>query len=126
MYLRFVITQLDQNSHQPQGLFRASHALIESAELNIDEKQLLQEALIWFNNNLSAPDKPYITGNVMFWFKTTALEHIKRMWELVHILRAHGYIVEVHKRDYLYNIVYWDEHQVAARFSRADAKLRIK
>lgn len=125
MYLRFVITQIDEDSHQPQGLFIASDALLKSAELDADERKRLQEVLIWFSKNLPAPNKPYITGNVMFWFKTTAQEHIRRMWELVHILRAHGYLVEVHKRDYLYDLVYWDEYQVAARFSRADGKRTI-
>jgi len=126
MYLRFVITKIDEDSHQPQGLFRAAHALIESAEIDAEEKKRLQEILIWFNRNLPAPDKPYITGNVTFWFKTVAQEHIRRMWDLVHILRAHGHLIEVHKRAYLYDIVYWDEHQVAARFSRADGKRTIK
>ena len=48
------------------------------------------------------------------------------MWELVHILRAHDYLIEVHKREYLYDIVYWDDYQVAARFSRADGKRTVK
>lgn len=126
MYLRFVITQIDEDSHQPQGLFIASDALLKSAELDADERKRLQEVLIWFNKNLPTPNKPYITGNVMFWFKTAAQEHIRRMWELVHILRDHGYLVEVHKRDYLNDLVYWDEYQVAARFSRADGNLTIK
>ena len=126
MYLRFVITQIDDHSHQPQGLFRASDVLLKSAELEADEKKRLQEILIWFNKNLPAPNKPYITGNVTFWFKTAAQEHIRRMWELVHVLRAHGYLVEVHKCDYLYDLVYQDEYQVAARFSRANGKRTTK
>jgi len=33
MYLRFVTTRIDEDSHEPQGVFVASYALLESGDI---------------------------------------------------------------------------------------------
>jgi hypothetical protein len=126
MYLRFVITQIDTDSYQPQGLFIAAGALLESGDLHANDHQNLQDVLAWFNENLPVPDKPYIRGRATFWFRADAQECIRRMWSLVHILRAHDYLVEVHKCGPLYNVVYQDEFQIAAYPHPRDGKQTIK
>ena len=121
MYIRFAITQIDKNSHQPQGLFRAADVLINSGNLTAEERKRLQDILVWFNVNLPAPNRRDIRGRVTFWFYASAQECIRRMWELVHILRAHDYFIEVHKCEHLHNCIYRDKYQVASHPSPYDA-----
>jgi hypothetical protein len=121
MFLRFVITQVDDVSHKPQGLFVAAHELIDSGELPLDERDQLREILIWFNQNLPSPRR-MAASPAIFWFKSSADECIERMWELVEALRYHGYLVEVEKCRELANIIYEDKFQMAAYPSRDDRR----
>lgn len=126
MYIRFVITQIDEGSHQPQGLFSAAGALVTSGDLRADERKELQETLAWFNKNLPVPDNRSIGGRAIFWFRTNAQECVRRMWNLTFILRANSYLVEVQKCKHLHNIVYWDALQVAAFPHKYDGKRTFK
>ena len=126
MYIRFVITQINEDSHQPQGLFRAASLLLDSGDLTAEEHKRLQDVLVWFNVNLPAPNRRDIRGRVTFWFYASAQECVRRMWEIVHVLRAHDYFVEVHKCEHLHNCIYWDKYQVASQPSPHDAKRTIK
>ena len=114
MYIRFVITQIDEDSHQPQGLFVAMAELLRSGTLTPDEHEKLQHERAWFNTNLPSPDRSDIRGRAIFWFRASAYECIQRMWNMGAILRENGYLMEVQKCDHLHNIVYRDEFQVAA------------
>ena len=126
MYLRFVVMQIDGDSHQPQGLFIAADTLLKSGDLSADDHKCLQEVIVWFNRNLPAPEEPWIRGRVVFWFKESAQECIRRMWTLVSLLREHGLLVEVQKCALLANIVYNDAFQVAAYPHPRDAKRTFK
>jgi hypothetical protein len=126
MYIRFVITQINEASHQPQGLFRAADTLLNSGDLTTEERKRLQDVLVWFNINLPAPNQRRIQGRVTFWFLISAQDCLRRMWEMVCILRAHDYFVEVHKGEHLHNCIYRDKYQVAAQPSPCDAKRTIK
>jgi hypothetical protein len=126
MYLRFVIIHIDEDSHQPQGVFIAAGDLLDSGDLNAEDHKDLREILDWFNSNLPVPRRPNITGRTTFWFKVSAQECIERMWALVHFLRRHDRLIEVHKCTHLYNIVYSDEFQVAAYPHRHDGKRTVK
>lgn len=121
MFLRFVITQIDDVSHKPQGLFQAAYELLESGDLSASERDLLREVIIWFNKNLPSP-RGMVASREIFWFKSSADECISRMWELTHLLRHHGYLVEVEKCRGLGNIIYDDKFQVAAYPSKHDRK----
>jgi hypothetical protein len=121
MFLRFVITQLDDVSHKPQGLFVAADNLIESGTLSAEERLQLREVIIWFNKNLPSP-RSMVPSRAIFWFKSSADECIKQMWELTQVLGHHGYLVEVEKCRVLGNIIYEDKFQVAAYPSKHDRK----
>ena len=125
MYLRFVTTRIDEDSHKPQGVLVASYALLDSGDLTRDEWQRVRDILDWFNANLPHPPKNFTTGRAIFWFKTSAEKSIQNMWELVHILRQHGYYVETHKCRRLGNILYRDKLQVAAFPSKLDGRITI-
>jgi hypothetical protein len=126
MFLRFVITQIDEDSHQPQGVFAAAYDLLESSKLNSVEEKHLREILVWFEENLHSPEDYFKAQRAVFWFKSSADESIKRIWELVNLLRLHDYHVEVYKCRGLSNIVYEDKLQVAAYPSERDGKITVQ
>ena len=126
MYLRFVVTRIDEDSHRPQGVFVAAYELLESGDLNSDEWLHLRSLLDAFNKSLPHPPNNFQTGRAIFWFKSGARENIRNIWDLVRLLRAHGYHVELHKCRHLANICYEDKLQVAAFPSDRDAKTTIQ
>ena len=124
MYLRFVVTQLDDDSHQPKGLFILAQELLASGDLSPDERQQIEELMIWFIHNLPSPTLPSgrheVTARAIFWFKSEAVACLSRIWEMVEIMKYHGYLVEMQKCCRLGNIVYEDRYQVAAIPSTQD------
>jgi len=126
MYLRFVITTIDDDSHQPQGLFVAAHTLLESGDLNPEDHKVLQDVIVWFNKNLPTPGKSWDRARAIFWFREGAHECIRRMWTLVSILQTHGKQMEVQKCAFLANVVYYDAFQVAAYPHKRDGKRTFK
>jgi hypothetical protein len=62
----------------------------------------------------------------IFWFKSTAEENIRKVWELVYMLREHGHHVEVQKCRRLGNIVWEDDFQAAAFPSDSDGRISIQ
>ena len=126
MYLRFVITQIDGNSKQPQGIFVAAYELLESGDLSQQEREYLRSILDWFNKHLPYPPDNFDARRAVFWYKSGAQECIKQMWELVYFLRHHGYHIEVHKCRRLTKIIYQDDLQVAAFPSNRDGRVTIQ
>jgi hypothetical protein len=126
MYLRFVTTRIDKDSNKPQGVFVASHLLLDSGDLTKDEWKHVREILNWFNANLPTPPNNFSTGRAIFWFKSSAQEVIRNVWELVYVLRQHGRYVEVHKCRRLGNILWEDRFQVAAFPSKLDGRITVQ
>src|ERR1035437_5624583 len=120
MYLRFVTTRIDEDSHKARGVFVAGSSLMDSGDLSRDERLRIREILVWFHKNLPTPPNKFSAGRAIFWFKSSAEEAIKQIWDLVFALRQHGYYVEVHKCRRLGNILYEDKFQVAAFPSKLD------
>jgi hypothetical protein len=126
MYLRFTTLKVDENSKKPQGVFTAAYLLLQSGDLSADEWNHLREILDWYKANLPIPPKNFDASRAIFWFRTSAVESIKRMWELVAILRAHDHPVTVYKCRHLANISYQDELQVASYPSAGDGRVTIQ
>lgn len=126
MYLRFVVTLIDDDSHQPKGLFVTAHELLKSGVLLASERTQLREIMIWFNINLPSPNiaspRNQVAHRAIFWFKSEAEECISKIWEMAHLLEYHGYHIEMQKCRKLGNIIYEDKFQVAAFPSEADKK----
>lgn len=96
------------------GLFYASTALQERYELPEHTDELLEDTLSWFNHNLKAPRLPSREGRPLFWFRTEAEECLQRIWNLVAIFNEEGLHVEQVTTLRPGQIVYRDEHQIAA------------
>ncbi len=126
MFLRFAVTQIDEDSRKPQGVFVAAYALLDSCKLAPEESERLRDLLDWFSQNLPNPPEDFYASRAIFWFKSSAHETINRIWELVQMLRSHGYHVEVHKSRRLANVSYEDEFQVAAYPSDRDARITVQ
>ncbi len=126
MFMRFVVTQIDKDSRKAQGVFVAAYSLLDSGDLEAVEWQRLREILIWFNKHLPHPPDSFSTGRAIFWFKSSAEKNIAKIWELVHLLRLHGYHVGVQKCRRLANVTYDDQFQVAAYPSERDGKIAIQ
>ena len=126
MYIRFVTTQIDRWSHQPQGLFTASGALLSSFDTSTDDYDSLQDELAWFDDHLPCPDDPRIRDRAIFWYRANALDYIRRMWRLAFRLQASNRLIELQKCRFLFNVVYRDEFQVAAIPHRRDAERTYK
>jgi hypothetical protein len=106
MFLRFATTRIHQDSHKPEGVFQGALTLLGSEELQPGERETLRETLHWFNANLPRPPDSFSKERAIFWVKSSAHDSIKRIWDLVHILRAHGFHVVIHKCRRLGNTCY--------------------
>jgi hypothetical protein len=126
MYLRFVTTRIDENSHKPQGVFVAAYSILDSGELAPDEWNRMREILDWFNKNLPHPPEDFYECRAIFWFRSSAKDSIKQIWELIEMLRQHNHYVEVHKCRRLANIRYYDRLQVAAYPSKLDGRITVQ
>ena len=98
MYLRFVVSELDDDSGRGSGIFQ------------------------WFNVHLKRPTRftaskpPYYRkkSKAISWFRDSAHEHIARIREMVAILENHGISVHQLKTERVGYVVYEDDHQVVA------------
>ena len=126
MYLRFTTLKIDEVSKRPQGIFVAAYGLLESGDLSAAEWKHLREILDWYKTNLPLPLKTFVASRAIFWFRSSAGESIRRMWELVAILRDHDIPISVYKCRRLANISYRDDLQVAAYLSPDDAKVTVQ
>jgi hypothetical protein len=122
MYLRFVVSELDEDSNKELGVFHAIGNLRAAGKLYSYEE--IHHDLIrqWFNENLKKPTRFTTTKGAFYrkqnkaisWFKDSAEEHLSRVRELVVILRNHGVIVHMLKTDRVGYIVYENEYQIVA------------
>jgi hypothetical protein len=126
MFLRFTITHIDEDSHQPQGIFVAAYSLLDSGDLDPVEWKVLRNLLDWFKENLPSPPDSFYASRAIFWFKSNAGESISRIWEMIYLLKAHAYHIEVYRCPRLGNISYEDKFQVAAYPSDRDGKIIIR
>jgi len=126
MYLRFATRRIDEDSHKQKGVFVAAYELLDSGDLSKDEWQKVRAELDWFNQHLPHPPKDFNPSRAIFWFNSGAKEGIRRIWELVAILREHGHFVEVFKCRRLANIRYRDNFQVAAYPSDLDGRITVQ
>jgi hypothetical protein len=82
----------------------------------LEEHQLvwLEETYAWLNEHLPCP--PFSTSrwsrDAVTWFKDNAGDPIKRMWEIVMLLREHGVPVRLLRSKNPGKVLYEDEYQV--------------
>jgi hypothetical protein len=94
--------------------------LRDQGELFDHESELLEEIFDWFNEHLPCPPFPkkrrsrQWTPNAVSWFRDEAGEPLRRVWDIVAILKEHGTTVRLVTTDRPGRIVYSDKYQVVA------------
>jgi|SRR5215471_12313008 len=122
MYIRFVVTDIDEDSERMLGVFHAVWNLRDRGRLHPYEEEQHDLIREWFNDNLERPTRfnaskaPFCRTKrrAISWFKDTAREHIAWIRGLVAILQNHGVYVQMLKSDRAGYVVYEDEYQVTA------------
>jgi hypothetical protein len=122
MYLRFVVSEIDQDTSRELGVFHALEKLRNGGALDKHEEETDDEVHKWFDKHLKKPDRltaakpPYYRkqNKAISWFKDTAREHIAQIRLLMEILKNHGVSVKMLRTDRVGYIVYEDEFQIVA------------
>lgn len=131
MYIRFTTEFVNEYGETHTGLFSAlafvrEYALTEDADI-----KELKALRAWFNENLEAPDRFSNANNKnpeaisLSWFKDSAKSHIKKVYEVIHLLEKYDVIAEIVTCVNPGYIINEDEYQVSAVPFKADRK-RVK
>ncbi|HLX61721.1 MAG TPA: hypothetical protein VKX17_10610 [Planctomycetota bacterium] len=120
MYVRFVNAAPSENANLATGIFIASQQLIEDRKFESHEVEWLEETHKWFNEML--PEPPFKekvaskewSEHAVAWFRDDAKDFIKRMWDMVALLKEHGQPVRFIQSDNPGRIVYIDRYQIVA------------
>ena len=118
MYIRFATLNLDADTGKEVGVLVAGHTLRDEGDLSVDDHRELRLCLKWFNDNLSVPSTETVytvqDKRALSWFKPSAVEHIRRMWELKSVLDRHDIHVAVLKTNQPGKILFEDDLQLIA------------
>jgi|KBSSwiStaDraftv2_1062776.scaffolds.fasta_scaffold151077_3 hypothetical protein len=119
MFIRFISSEIDEDSHVSAGLFCAAYKLIEEAWLPEYEYYALREPMNWFNKYLKNPYRyrlkaPRLASQSLCWFRSDAKEHLRRAWEMVAILEDRDIFIRMIRSPYPGYILYEDDAQVLA------------
>ena len=120
MYLRFVVEEVDEESHELRGVFQAASDLRDDVETRQEDREVLRELLMWFDKYLEAPGRFAKSRKVnaeakgISWFKKGADDCIDRVVEMCMVLRKYGVRTRMLKVNRVGYILYEDEDQVCA------------
>jgi hypothetical protein len=114
MYFRVATIEKDSQSHQNAGVFQRAYDLYYGGELGPDEECHLLSLLLWFERNLTLPDRSKLHRRAIFWFKADAGKVARRVWDLALALKEHGPPTEILNTRRPGYIVYEDDQQLAA------------
>lgn len=114
MYIRFVVGLGGENHRWLTGIITEARLLHDRGELERYQGDLLEETYQWLNDQLPCP--PFSTNDwgpeAVSWFKDTAEEPIKKMWDIVSLLQEYGIRVRVLRSKNPGKILYDDEFQI--------------
>ena len=119
MYIRFITEFKNDYGEIRNGVFQAAGFLRKSEQTYEFDKHRLLEIRNWFNANLNKPSrfsrsrKKNADTVAISWFKSSAVEHIKWMYDLKAVLEKYDIMVEVVMRDNPGYILFEDDFQVS-------------
>lgn len=118
MFVRFITSKRCPGSRVGEGMFGLAYALRDGDDLFDYERAAMAELLRWFDLYLSAPTRfsrnPRGAARAICWFRSSATEHIGKMYEMVTIVENHLFDITMIKARVPGYVVYEDEYQVAA------------
>jgi len=126
MFIRFVSSEIDEDSHVSAGLFCAARELSWTDGLPQYEFDALSELRDWFDEHLESPihhlPRTGCYERAICWFKPTAREHLARAWEMVTILERNDVLIWTIKSRRAGQIYYEDDAQI---FAVPSADMRV-
>jgi hypothetical protein len=122
MFVRFVVSDINEDSQRELGVFHAVRYLRDEGRLYDYEQQEHDLIRQWFNENLERPSRftsskaPFYRkkNKAICWFKDCAHVHLDWARSLVAILENHGVSVRMLKAKRVGYVVYEDEYQIVA------------
>ncbi|MHC4199319.1 MAG: hypothetical protein ACYSU0_04955 [Planctomycetota bacterium] len=112
--MRFVVGKDDEHHKSLTGIITEARLLRDAGRLESYEEEALSSTYRWFNDNLPCP--PFSTSDwpqdAVSWFKDDAGEPVRRMWDIVALLKNHSVPVRVLRSKSPGRILYEDEYQV--------------
>lgn len=117
MFVRFVVGTDSENHRWLKGIINEALRLRDRGRLDPHQQACLDDAHVWLNTHLPVP--PFSRSdwgpNVVCWFKDTADPSIKKMWEIVALLKENDIAVRLLRSRNPGKIVYEDDFQVVVR-----------
>ena len=119
MFVRFVVASDEAAWDQQRGVLTEFYRLDQEGELLSHEEERFREAQEWLNDHLPHPEALPPTGSdapgrAIRWLRASAAEHVSCMRALAALLESKGIPVQEIHTDDPGEIVYEDDHQVAA------------
>ena len=117
---------MDDDNQTIDGIFWVAQYMYHNDRISPEEEGRVWQILNWYGKNLEVPgrlsrsSKKSAEKKALSWFKDTASEHLKNMYELLEILDRHGALTDVIKTNRPGYIVYEDENQVVAEPFKKD------
>jgi hypothetical protein len=124
MYVRFVVGSDAENAARLGGVVRWAIVLDDRGELYRHEVDLLNGFYEWLNEHLPVPPFRRMlrsgkwTTQAVCWFRPDAGPPLRRVWDIVAILRQHDVPVRLIKSNKPGRIVYSDRYQIVAETPR--------
>jgi len=126
MFIRFTTRFKNENGDNENGIFQAAAFLRRNPDTFEYDLKILEEIKNWYNDNLETPTKfsKSKRNNAepvsLSWYKSSAKDHIKKMYDLKAILEKYDILVDVVIRGNPGTIIYEDKIQVSALPFRTD------
>lgn len=123
MFVRFVRANKQCPVAAREGFLCAAYELHVDIHLDPHTHARLQELLCWFDHHVPVPERFNRTDSKgwyrrqtkgLSWFKPTAEHALSKSFELLHLLRDNGHVIEVIRTDRAGYIVYEDDVQIVA------------
>ena len=120
MFLRFVVSDRHAASTQPMGIFQAAYRLRDRGKLDILDEIAHARIVGWFEGHLAIPTRfsrsrrAQAHPKAICWFKSEAIEHIRRVRLLATMLERYTGMIRILRTKKPGYVVYEDRHQLAA------------
>jgi hypothetical protein len=117
MYIRFVVGSDGEDHRRLTGIITEARLLRDDGKLEQHQVIWLEETYEWLNEQLPCP--PFSTSGwgreAVSWFRDDAKLPIRKMWEIVTLLREHGIAVRVLESRNPGKILYEDDYQIVVK-----------
>jgi len=120
VYIRFVCFQTIEGQEARLGLFQAIDLALDSEQRSDWAVDQVKELYSWFVENLAKPTRLERGSSkrpgqpALSWFKPSATEHVRRMYDLKSALEECGVHIEVLTTREPGVVIYEDEFQLTA------------